>query len=79
MPATVTLQFADKAADEDSVEVATVDQVVSLLTAEPLALSNIAQLNDLRTMRALLAQMGVAIDAARGTGTAPRAPSWNTS
>jgi UDP-N-acetylglucosamine 1-carboxyvinyltransferase len=36
----------------------------SLLSAEPLALSNIAQLNDLRTMRALLAQMGVAIDAA---------------
>jgi UDP-N-acetylglucosamine 1-carboxyvinyltransferase len=36
----------------------------ALLTAEPLALSNIAQLNDLRTMRALLAQMGVAIDAA---------------
>jgi UDP-N-acetylglucosamine 1-carboxyvinyltransferase len=35
----------------------------ALLTAEPLVLSNIAQLNDLRTMRALLAQMGVAIDA----------------
>ena len=27
----------------------------ALLTAEPLVLSNIAQLNDLRTMRALLA------------------------
>jgi len=36
----------------------------ALLSPEPLALSNIAQLNDLRTMRALLAQMGVAIDAA---------------
>ena len=36
----------------------------ALLSPEPLALSNIAQLNDLRTMRALLAQMGVKIDAA---------------
>jgi len=35
----------------------------ALLSPEPLALANIAQLNDLRTMRALLAQMGVAIDA----------------
>jgi len=36
----------------------------ALLSSEPLALANIAQLNDVRTMRALLAQMGVAIDAA---------------
>jgi len=36
----------------------------ALLSSEPLALANIAQLNDVRTMQALLAQMGVAIDAA---------------
>jgi UDP-N-acetylglucosamine 1-carboxyvinyltransferase len=32
----------------------------SLLTAEPLALANVPRLNDVRTMRALLSQMGVA-------------------
>jgi UDP-N-acetylglucosamine 1-carboxyvinyltransferase len=36
----------------------------SLLTPEPLVLSNVPRLNDVRTMQALLAQMGVAIDAA---------------
>ena len=36
----------------------------ALLSPEPLALANIAQLNDVRTMRALLEQMGVAMDAA---------------
>ena len=35
----------------------------SLLTAEPLTLTNLARLNDVRTMQRLLAQMGVAIDA----------------
>jgi UDP-N-acetylglucosamine 1-carboxyvinyltransferase len=34
----------------------------SLLTAEPLRLSNVPRLNDVRTMRTLLAQMGVAQD-----------------
>src|SRR6185312_6943698 len=47
----------------------------SLLTAEPLTLTNVPRLNDVRTMRALLSQMGVrqqsdepdalALDAAR--------------
>jgi UDP-N-acetylglucosamine 1-carboxyvinyltransferase len=36
----------------------------SLLTSEPLVLSNVPRLNDVRTMQTLLAQMGVAIDAA---------------
>ncbi len=35
----------------------------ALLTAEPLVLTNIPRLNDVRTMQALLAQMGVQIDA----------------
>jgi UDP-N-acetylglucosamine 1-carboxyvinyltransferase len=35
----------------------------SLLTPEPLRLSNVPRLNDVRTMRTLLAQMGVAHDA----------------
>ena len=35
----------------------------SLLTAEPLRLANVPRLNDVRTMRTLLAQMGVAHDA----------------
>jgi UDP-N-acetylglucosamine 1-carboxyvinyltransferase len=35
----------------------------SLLTAEPLLLENVASLNDMRTMRTLLAQMGVKVDA----------------
>ncbi len=34
-----------------------------LLTAEPLTLSNVPRLNDVATMRSLLAQMGVAIEA----------------
>ncbi len=34
----------------------------SLLTAEPLALTNVPQLNDVRTMQSLLAQMGVTRD-----------------
>jgi len=34
----------------------------ALLTAEPLVLSNVARLNDVRTMQKLLAQMGVALD-----------------
>ena len=42
----------------------------SLLTAEPLTLTNLARLNDVRTMQRLLAQMGVAIDASTpGTAT----------
>jgi UDP-N-acetylglucosamine 1-carboxyvinyltransferase len=36
----------------------------ALLTPEPLRLANVPQLNDVRTMRTLLAQMGVAHDAA---------------
>jgi UDP-N-acetylglucosamine 1-carboxyvinyltransferase len=35
----------------------------SLLSAEPLVLSNVARLNDVRTMQTLLAQMGVGVDA----------------
>src|SRR5689334_7069277 len=35
----------------------------SLLTAEPLTLTNVPRLNDIRTMRSLLSQMGVRIDA----------------
>ncbi len=35
----------------------------SLLTAEPLVLSNVARLNDVRTMQTLLAQMGVGVEA----------------
>ena len=38
----------------------------SLLTAEPLQLTNVARLNDVRTMQRLLAQMGVRIDAEAG-------------
>ncbi|MCC7041272.1 MAG: UDP-N-acetylglucosamine 1-carboxyvinyltransferase [Burkholderiales bacterium] len=37
-----------------------------LLTAEPLTLTNVPQLNDVRTMRTLLTQMGVAIEASDG-------------
>ena len=37
-----------------------------LLTAEPLVLANVARLNDVRTMQALLAQMGVAVEAGAG-------------
>jgi len=40
----------------------------SLLTAEPLVLSNVPRLNDVRTMQTLLAQMGVRHDA-RDAGT----------
>jgi len=40
----------------------------SLLTAEPLVLANVPRLNDVRTMQALLAQMGVAQDV-RDAGT----------
>ena len=40
----------------------------SLLTREPLVLTNVPKLNDVRTMQTLLAQMGVAIDA-RAAGT----------
>ena len=32
----------------------------ALLTREPLVLSNVPQLNDVKTMRSLLSQMGVA-------------------
>ena len=35
----------------------------ALLTAEPLVLTNVPRLNDVRTMQTLLAQMGVAHDA----------------
>jgi UDP-N-acetylglucosamine 1-carboxyvinyltransferase len=35
----------------------------ALLTPEPLRLTNVPQLNDVRTMRSLLAQMGVGLDA----------------
>ena len=35
----------------------------ALLTAEPLVLTNVPRLNDVRTMQTLLAQMGVQIDA----------------
>jgi UDP-N-acetylglucosamine 1-carboxyvinyltransferase len=34
----------------------------ALLAAEPLTLTNVPRLNDVRTMQALLAQMGVALD-----------------
>jgi UDP-N-acetylglucosamine 1-carboxyvinyltransferase len=37
----------------------------ALLCAEPLVLTNVARLNDVRTMQKLLAQMGVAFDAPR--------------
>jgi len=40
----------------------------SLLTAEPLKLSNVPRLNDVRTMQTLLAQMGVRLDT-REAGT----------
>ena len=40
----------------------------ALLTREPLVLTNVPRLNDVRTMRSLLAQMGVAQDA-RDAGT----------
>ena len=38
----------------------------SLLTREPLRLTNVPQLNDVRTMRTLLKQMGVAQEASDG-------------
>src|ERR1700693_5057902 len=41
----------------------------SLLTIEPLILSNVPQLNDVRTMRSLLSQMGVRSEQADGTLT----------
>src|SRR6266567_1943289 len=41
----------------------------SLLTTEPLILSNVPQLNDVRTMRSLLSQMGVRSEQADGTLT----------
>ena len=41
----------------------------ALLTPEPLRLTNVPQLNDVRTMRALLKQMGVAQDGAEGSLT----------
>jgi len=34
----------------------------SLLTPEPLVLTNVPHLNDVRTMQTLLAQMGVGVD-----------------
>ena len=42
----------------------------SLLTAEPLTLTNVPRLNDIRTMRSLLSQMGVKIDADATGGVA---------
>ena len=46
----------------------------ALLTAEPLRLTNVPRLNDVRTMQALLAQMGVTIEPGEGVLTlaAPR-------
>jgi UDP-N-acetylglucosamine 1-carboxyvinyltransferase len=41
----------------------------ALLTPEPLVLSNIPELNDVRTMRALLAQMGVGAEGGAGALT----------
>lgn len=41
----------------------------ALLTAEPLALTNVPRLNDVRTMQALLGQMGVASERSDGTLT----------
>ena len=41
----------------------------SLLTPEPLRLTNVPQLNDVRTMRTLLTQMGVAQDGSDGNVT----------
>src|SRR6202165_1255391 len=41
----------------------------SLLTTEPLTLSNVPQLNDVRTMRSLLSQMGVRSEQVDGTLT----------
>ena len=38
----------------------------SLLTREPLTLTNVPRLNDVRTMQTLLSQMGVVVDASRG-------------
>ncbi|MCC7326683.1 MAG: UDP-N-acetylglucosamine 1-carboxyvinyltransferase [Burkholderiales bacterium] len=46
----------------------------ALLAPEPLTLHNVPQLNDVRTMRALLSQMGVALDA-RESGTVELAAS----
>jgi UDP-N-acetylglucosamine 1-carboxyvinyltransferase len=39
----------------------------SLLTQEPLTLTNVPRLNDVRTMQTLLAQMGVRVNAGEGT------------
>jgi len=46
----------------------------ALLTAEPLRITNVPRLNDVRTMQALLAQMGVTIEQGEGVLTlaAPR-------
>jgi UDP-N-acetylglucosamine 1-carboxyvinyltransferase len=41
----------------------------ALLTPEPLTLTSVPQLNDVRTMRALLAQMGVHVDGDQGALT----------
>ena len=41
----------------------------ALLTPEPLTLSNVPELNDVRTMRALLAQMGVTAEGGAGALT----------
>ena len=57
----------------------------ALLAAEPLTLTNVPRLNDVRTMRALLAQMGVARatrarrDASRSTPRASTGRSRPTS
>jgi UDP-N-acetylglucosamine 1-carboxyvinyltransferase len=45
----------------------------ALLTAEPLVLGNLARLNDLATMRTLLGQMGVRLDASEPDGLALQA------
>ena len=44
----------------------------ALLTPEPLTLDNLPQLNDVRTMRSLLSQMGVALDTRRARHRQPR-------
>ena len=48
----------------------------ALLCREPLTLTNVPRLNDVRTMQSLLAQMGVKIDASQpgATSDSPKKP-----
>jgi UDP-N-acetylglucosamine 1-carboxyvinyltransferase len=47
----------------------------SLLTAAPVRITNVPQLNDVRTMLKLLERMGVKVEARPGRG-APRREAW---